>query len=246
MYTGLAVLLPGIHTYAGALIEVRLDSADILIGEQTTLHLTVTTDTGRRVFWPLPDGELMPGVEILALSQPDSAVADHRLIIRQDILITSFDSMLYLLPPFRVIDETDTVYSNQVALKVSTLPVDTDHPEEFYDIRDVWKPPFVLADYYPLIFGILIALILLFLVWYIVKRLRSNRSLVPFKRAEPPLPPHHEAIRELDRIRQKKLWQQGRHKEYHTQITDVLRRYLFRRYRFNAMEMTSYEILEAL
>jgi hypothetical protein len=245
MYMGLSVWLSGMATYAQTLIEVRLDTADILIGEQTTLHLTITTDTDRPVYWPLPADNLMPGVEILSLSQPDSTVVDHKLTIKQDILVTSFDSMLYLLPPFRVIDGTDTLYSNQVALKVSTLPVDTDHPEEFFDIKDVWKPPFVLADYYPLIFGIVIALIVLFLIWYVVKRLRNNRSLMPFKRVEPPLPPHDEAIRELDKIKGRKLCQQGRYKEYHTQITDALRHYLFRRYLFNAMEMTSHEILDA-
>ena len=45
-----------------------------------------------------------------------------------------------------VIDGADTVYSNQVALKVSTVPVNADKPEEFYDIKNVWKPPFVLAE----------------------------------------------------------------------------------------------------
>ncbi|MDR2139079.1 MAG: hypothetical protein LBP50_05990 [Tannerella sp.] len=246
MYAGLFALLSGMEVYARTVIEVKLDTADILIGEQTTLHLTITTDTGRQVYWPLPADNLMPGVEIVSLSQPDSTVTDHKLIVKQRMLITSFDSMLYLLPPFRVIDGADTIYSGQVALKVSTLPVDTEHPEEFFDIKEVWKPPFVLADYYPLIFGIVIALVILFLIGYVVKRLRSNRSLLPFRREEPQLPPHDAAIRELDRIKRKKLWQQGLHKEYHTQITDALRHYLSKRYTFNAMEMTSLEILEAL
>ncbi|MDR1676393.1 MAG: hypothetical protein LBR86_08000 [Tannerella sp.] len=246
MYIGLSVLLSSTKIHAQTLIEVRLDSAGILIGEQTMLQLTVTTDTDRQVYCPLPAGHLMPGVEILSVSPPDSTVTDRRLIIKQNILVTSFDSMLYLLPPFMVIDGTDTVYSNQVALKVSTLPVDMDRPGEFFDIKGIWKPPFVLADYYPLIFGIVTGLILLFLIGYVVMRLRSNRSLVPFRREEPQLPPHDEAIRELDRIKSKKLWQQGRHKEYHTQVTDALRHYLFRRYTFNAMEMTSHEILDVL
>ncbi|MDR1102430.1 MAG: hypothetical protein LBL42_01615 [Tannerella sp.] len=239
-------LLPGMATQAQTLIEVRLDTADILIGEQTTLHLTVTTDEGKQVYCPLPVDRLMPGVEILSLSQPDTTVIDRKLIIRRNMVVTSFDSLLYLLPPFMAIDGADTLYSAQVALKVSTLPVDTEHPEEFFDIKAVWKPPFVLADYYPLIFGILITLILLFLIWYIVMRLRSNRSLVPFRREEPQLPPHAEAMQELDRIKGRKLWQQGRYKEYYTQVTDTLRHYLFRRYAFNAMEMTSHEILETL
>ncbi|MDR3261151.1 MAG: hypothetical protein LBT78_04880 [Tannerella sp.] len=247
-YVWLSVILPGIKVYAlETLIDVRMDSADILIGEQTTLHLTITIDDGKTVYWPIPADKLMPGVEILSLSQPDSTVIDNgRLVIKQDILVTSFDSSLYLLPPFMAIENTDTVYSNQVALKVSTVPVNADAPEEFFDIKDVWNPPFVLADYYPLIFGILIILVIAFLIWYIVKRIRSRKSLTPFRKTEPELPPYDEAVKELDKIKQQKLWQQGRNKEYHTQLTDTLRHYMWRRYGFNAMEMTSYEILEMI
>ena len=85
----------------------------------------------------------MTGVEVLNLSKADSTeIENDRLVIKQDVLITSFDSSLYLLPPLKVIDGVDTVYSNQVALKVSTIPVNADKPEEFNDIKTVWKPPF--------------------------------------------------------------------------------------------------------
>ena len=165
------------------------------------------------------------------------------MVIKQDVLITSFDSSLYLLPPLKVIDGVDTIYSNQVALKVSTLPVNVENPEEFFDIKQVWKPPFVLADYYPIIIGILLVLLLAALAWYIWKRMRERKSLIPFKKEEPKLPPHEQAIKELDEIKQQKLWQQGRSKEYYTLITETLRRYMVDRFGINAMEMTSDEIL---
>lgn len=237
-------LLTGIT--AGAqqtLIDVKVDTADILIGEQTTLHVTVTTDPNRRIIIPLPGDTLMTGVEVLSVSDADSTVADGRLIIRRDILVTSFDSSLYLLPPFVAIDGADTIESDQVALKVSTVPVDVDNPEKFYDIKDVWKPPFVLADYYPWIFGILTALFIICVIGYLVQRYRRHRSEVPVKPAEPELPPYEAAIRELDSIKDRKLWQQGLNKEYYTQVTDTLRRYISRRYGVNAMEKTSEEIL---
>lgn len=99
---------------------------------------------------------------MLEIPKADSTLIENdRLLIEQDLLVTSFDSSLYLLPPFMVIDGADTVYSNQVALKVSTVPVNADKPEEFYDIKNVWKPPFVLADYYPWIFGVLLTLFLI-------------------------------------------------------------------------------------
>ena len=225
------------------LIDVKVDTADILVGEQTTLHVTVTTDPNRRIIIPLPSDTLMTGVEVISVSDADSTVADGRLVIRRDILVTSFDSSLYLLPPFIAIDGADTIASNQVALKVSTVPVDVDNPEKFYDIKDVWKPPFVLADYYPWIFGVLTALFLICVIGYLVQRYRRHRSEVPVKPAEPELPPYETAIRELDSIKDQKLWQQGLNKEYYTQVTDTLRRYISRRYGVNAMEKTSEEIL---
>jgi hypothetical protein len=230
------------------LIDVKIEEPDILIGEQTIVHLTVTVDNGKFVYWPVPLDTLMTGVEVLALSKPDTTLIDNnRLVINQDVLITSFDEALYLLPPFRVIDDRDTIYSNQIALKVSTIPVNVDAPDEFYDIKEVWKPPFVLADYYPLIFGILLTLFMICVIGYLVQRFKNRKSIEPEKKEIlPKIPPHEIAIRELDEIKQQKLWQQGRNKEYYTQITETLRRYIFRRFGINAMEMTSYEILELM
>lgn len=229
------------------LIDVSIDSAAILIGEQTMLHLTVTADQDRPVQVIIPNDTLMAGVELLNLSKADSTqIENNRLVIKQDLLITSFDSALYLLPPLKVIDGVDTVYSNQVALKVSTLPVNAENPEEYFDIKQVWKPPFVWADYLPILLGILLVLLLAAVAWYGWKRWREQKSLIPFKKEEPKLPPHEQAIKELDAIREQKLWQQGLNKAYYTQITETLRRYIDGRFGINAMEMTSGEILDLI
>ena len=229
------------------LIDVSIDSAAILIGEQTVLHLTVTADQDRPVQVIIPNDTLMAGVELLNLSKADSTqIENNRLVIKQDLLITSFDSALYLLPPLKVIDGVDTVYSNQVALKVSTLPINVENPEEYFDIKQVWKPPFVWADYLPILLGILLILLLAAAAWYGWKRWKEQKSLIPFKKEEPKLPPHEQAIKELDAIREQKLWQQGLSKAYYTQITETLRRYIDGRFGINAMEMTSGEILDLI
>ena len=229
------------------LIDVSIDSAAILIGEQTVLHLTVTADQDRPVQVIIPNDTLMAGVELLNLSKADSTqIENNRLVIKQDLLITSFDSALYLLPPLKVIDGVDTVYSNQVALKVSTLPVNAENPEEYFDIKQVWKPPFVWADYLPILLGILLVLLLAAVTWYGWKRWKEQKSLIPFKKEEPKLPPHEQAIKELDAIKEQKLWQQGLNKAYYTQITETLRRYIDGRFGINAMEMTSGEILDLI
>jgi len=229
------------------LIDVRIDEPDLMIGEQTMLHVTVTTDQDKQVLIPLPGNMLTEGVEVLNIFPPDTAdIKNNRMSIRYDLLITSFDSSLYLLPAFYVIDGSDTLYSNQVALKISSPDVDLEHPEEFFDIKNIWRPPFVLADYYALIYGVLFTLFLICVVGYFLQRMRNRPKKAEVVEEGPKLPPHELAMKELREIRERKLWQQGRNKEYFTEVTDTLRRYITARFGEPAMEKTSSEILEII
>jgi hypothetical protein len=126
---------------------------------------------------------------------------------------------------------------------VSTIPVNAEAPDEFYDIADIWKPPFVLADYYPYIIGFLVIWLLVAAIAYIIQRIRNRKPILPFMKEKPELQPHEKAFKELDQIKQQKLWQQGRNKEYYTLITETLRKYMAARFGFRAMDMTSSEIL---
>ena len=92
----------GTMTAQNALVDVRIDSAAILIGEQTALHLTVTTAKDKPVRILIPTDTLMKGVEILSVSAPDSTLIENdKLVIKQNLLLTSFDSSLYLSSPIR-------------------------------------------------------------------------------------------------------------------------------------------------
>ena len=228
-------------------IKASMDSAQILIGEQTRLRLEIAADKNSLLQLPFIADTLMRGVEVLAVSPPDTVdLGNNRRQIRYDYLITSFDSALYMLPAFKVVAGMDTFYSNQLALKVSTFPVDTESGN-FYDIKDIWKPPFILSDYvavFWIIFGICLLILLLL---YLIFRKKKKRSLLPFlKTDEPQLPPHVRALEALEIIKSEKLWQQGRDKEYHSQLTDVIRTYIEGRFGINALEMTSGEILQMI
>jgi hypothetical protein len=231
------------------IVDVQLDVANILIGEQTLLKLNVTSDRDKQLLIPLPapGNNLMQGVEVLYITPPDTADIDNnRVTITYDLVITSFDSALYLLPMFPVIDGVDTLFSNQVALKVVSPDVDVDNPEKYYDIKTIWKPPFVLSDYYALIYGVLFTLFIICVIGYFVQKMRNRKPKDVEVKAVLKLPPHEQAIRELKKIREQKLWQQGRNKEYYTEVTDTLRRYITSRYGISVMERTTAEILEII
>ena len=60
---GLAFLCCGkVVAQQRPLVDVAIDSAAILIGEQTVLHLTVTADQDRPVQVVIPNDTLMAGV----------------------------------------------------------------------------------------------------------------------------------------------------------------------------------------
>ncbi|HOY38067.1 MAG: hypothetical protein KBB11_00605 [Bacteroidales bacterium] len=82
------------------------------------------------------------------------------------------------------------------------------------------------------------------ILYYFVFRKKGIKNI--FRRIPPPEPPHIVALRELNRIRDEKKWQNGKTKEYYTELTDVLRKYFEGRFGVNAMEMTSDEILNAM
>ncbi|MDR2804616.1 MAG: hypothetical protein LBB85_03090, partial [Dysgonamonadaceae bacterium] len=224
-----------------------IDSAQILIGEQTRLHLEIAVNKTASLQLPFITDTLTQGIEVVDITPLDTIdLGNNRMRIQYDYLITSFDSALYMLPPFKIIAGIDTFYSNRVALKVSTLPVDTESGN-FYDIKDVWKPPFVLADYATIFYLIFAACVLILLILYIIFRRKKHRPILPFKKEEKiVLPPHVRAIQALDAIKSEKLWQQGKDKEYHSKLSDILRRYIDERFGINAMEMTSGQILQTI
>jgi hypothetical protein len=60
---------------------------------------------------------------------------------------------------------------------------------------------------------------------------------------KPKEPAHVVALRELDRIKDEKLWQKDKTKQYYSEVTDVIRTYIEDRFEIRAMEQTTDEIM---
>lgn len=225
-------------------IKAEIDSTNLMIGEQTVIHLEVAAEKNQMLQLPFVTDTLMRGVEVLGISKIDTIdIGNNRLQYKYDYLVTSFDAGIYLLPPFKVIAENDTAYSKELALKVSTYEVNVEEPN-YFDIKEIRKPKFVLKDYLPQMLYTLLALLIIVTAIYIIDRLRKQKTLIPFKKEEPYIPPYIVALHKLDEVKSKKMWQQGKVKEYHSEISDALRTYIEGRFGINAMEMTSGETLD--
>jgi hypothetical protein len=84
-------------------------------------------------------------------------------------------------------------------------------------------------------------------VWFGLKFLkRFRRSKNEPEIVTIPDPAHIIAFRELEKLRDEKLWQSGEVKMYYTRVTEILRQYLENRFRIWSLELTTRETLDAL
>ena len=229
-------------------VDAKIDSLQILIGEQAKVQLQVAMDAKQRAVFPSFIDTLVRGVEIVDIAKPDTQYLNdrQRMLITQEYTVTSFDSALYYIPPMGVKIDNKEYKSKALALKVYSMPVDTLHPDQFFGQKTVMKAPFAWEDWYGLIACSFLALPLLGLLIYLIIRIRDNKPIIRKVKVEPKLPPHQLAMKEIERIKTEKIWQKGQSKEYYTELTDALRTYIKNRFGFNALEMTSSEIIDKL
>ena len=244
-----------------ASVQASVQPAEIQIGEQALINLKVIAPKDKIVQFPVYQKEIIPGLEVLTMLPPDTVIENNVATMNFKYVVTSFDSTLYYVPHMPVFDGTDTIYSNSFGLKV-TSPVLKDSTVAYLekmntgqtdsidfrqlqlnDIKPVQKPAFVWTDYLWILWIVLGLILLLLLIGLIIVLVLRKKNKGYFFTPPQVLPPHVRALQELDKLRAGKIWQQGREKEFYTKITDILRVYMFERYRINAMEMTSGEIL---
>ncbi len=231
-------------------VDASIDSLQLFIGQQAKIKLEVSCDADKKLRFPnLKENDtIISGVELLHIEKADTQFLNDkkRMLITQEYIITSFDSALYYLPPFEVLVDEVPYQSKSLALNVLSVPVDVSQPDQFFGPKVIMKPPFVWDDWALSIWLSVCILPLIVLIVYLVVRYNDNKPIIRTVKVTPKLPPHQLAMKEIERIKAEKRWQKGDPKGYYTELTDALRIYIQERYGFNALEMTSTEIIEHL
>ena len=163
-------------------------------------------------------------------------------------VLTSFQDTLYYLPPLKVKVNGQEYNTNQLALKVLTVDVDTTDYEKYYGPKDVQDNPFnwELDDWAVPFWLSVLLLVLMAIGYYLYLRLRDNKPVIARIRIVKRLLPHQKAMKAIEEIKADRMVTAEDPKEYYTRLTDALRKYIEERYGFSAMEMTSSEIIDRL
>jgi hypothetical protein len=230
-------------------VEATISPIEMLVGQQVQVTVKATMPEGAQALFPVfkPTQQLTPGVEVLASTEQGvRSVADGQVERSVVYTLTSFDDTLYYLPPFVVKVDGKPYESKSLALKVLGIEVDTVHVDQFFGPKDVQDNPFQWSDWSLLFWLSVLMLLLMAVGYYLYLRLRDNKPIITRIRIVKRLLPHQKAMKEIEQIKADKMQNAENPKEYYTKLTDTLRKYIEDRYGFNAMEMTSSEIIERL
>lgn len=230
-------------------VRSSFDSTRIYIGDQVRFNITIEKPAGLKLILPSLRDTLIKNIEIVSGPVVDSSSLGGKIKIIQRYLVTSFDSGRYQVPPvYAEVKNADGLkrfysdYSLLEVMRVRMAPPDT--VSKIFDIVRPYRAPVTVGDVLPWVLVTAVAAALAWLAFRYIKKLRSAG-----KEAEivvNPDPAHVIALRDLERLRDEKLWQNGEIKKYYTRLTEVLRQYLENRYRVYSLELTTNETLAAL
>ncbi len=231
-------------------VTAAFDSARIYIGDQINFTITIDQPSGAKLVLPYFKDTLNKQIEILSGPVIDSStISGGKIRIIEKYLITSFDSGLYKIDPVFAESKSEnglkrfySDYSMLEVMRVKIAPPDT--TSKIFDIIKPYRAPVTIGEILP---WLLLAILAALIIWFIIrvaKRLKKDKAEV--KIPVNPDPAHVIAFRELEKLKEEKLWQNGEIKKYYTRLTEVLRQYLENRFEVFSLELTTSETLGAL
>jgi len=210
----------------------------LTIGDPFEIILTLTYPQNTDISEPFVDSIEPFGI----LDQKNKIVQEKGFITNTyEMRVVAFNAGELEMPAFLFLhthDNTiDTLKSNTVPVAITSVM-----PEDMSDINDL-KKAVEFPNYLPLIVaGItLICAIAGYFGYKYLKKLKKARAI-----AKPVVPPWIEAIIAIENIPIKEWIEKGLIKKYYYALSEILKRYIERRFEFNAAEQTTTEIMANL
>ena len=229
-------------------VQSKISSDSLMIGDQAmfTIHVEAADDVVFRM--PVLTDTLSRNLEVLAPFGADTTrTGEGSWVIDHSYIITGFEPGLQMVPAQRVIYKfnsiTDTALSMPLMIEVYAPAVDTS--QQIKPIKAPLNTPLTFKEILPwAVLGIIVWLVgtLIYALIWMYRQRRRDPEIFSIRPLEPA---HVIAFRDLDRLKELKLWESGQVKLFYTQLTEITRRYIERQYGVPALERTTDEILEA-
>lgn len=222
-------------------VELSSSVDDVTAEVGQILHYTLEVNHAEGLELQVPDiGAQMAGLSITDIEEPPPETRDGRVIRKRIYSLRADLAGSYPIPEVMVGYLTEdgqpaTSIAPAVFIEVAS-PGEDGGTLELKDIKANIVPE---KDRIPLILGAA-ALAVLAALAFVIYRLSRRPKLVP---ALPPSPPWVVARQELAALEARDLIRQGEHRLYFFELSEILRRYMERRFSVPAMEQTSEEVM---
>lgn len=228
--------LPGIE------IQTSVDLAEAFIGDPITYQVTIVHDSGIHLF-PPPLGANLGAFDVRDFEPHDETqLKDGRVKSETRFVLSTFTTGDYIIPPlpmmFELPDKTRRIMlSEAVPIRIKSLlenagdSVDIRPLKPPYEFPRVWTPYLVAAG-----IVLLLAAVALF-VWRRMRRTVESGEPVDSR------PPWEMAFEKLAFLRERKLPDQGKYKEFYIELTEIVRAFLGRVYGVPVLDMTTTEFM---
>ncbi len=230
-------------------VTVKTDTSSYLIGDKINLVFEIIHPQATKIIFPDIQDSIKPLEQLYAdtprtYSRPDGLVRDVYLFH-----VAAYDSIKKYSKSFNIPYSIpgDSIarlaQSNVLELSITRVTVDTT-----IEIRDL-KGPLTEEDnrpFYKKYWWVLLILFLLLITagaFIYLKYFRKEKPVIEYKVQ---LTPEQLALQRLKLLEQKQLWQNGEFKEYHSEITEIIREFFENRFSFNALKLTTNETVEEL
>jgi len=240
-YYVLSILLT-LKLYAQSVsVLASVDSSDYLVGDFINYTLEVRADKNIQITIPFIRDSLKK-VEIIKELEPLSKEENNIKVATFGFILSYYDSASITIPPIAIRYKTPgdnqekIVLSNPVTFNVHKVKV-----QQQAEIKDVKKPIKIPLDWKFILLIAIIVIILLALAIIYYRRYKKKKAEQPVKKQIIRIPAHVRALTALNNLESEQLWQKGKIKEYHSNITGIIRGYFEERFNLPALELTTSE-----
>ena len=214
-------------------VTSSVDSTNIRIGEQITYKIEVNSNPEDLVVFP--EGETFSPLEMVESLQPDTIRNNGNYKLLKEYFLTQFDSGKYVIPSQEVLIQNRTYRTDSFAVEVKDVIVDTTK-QNLYPLKPsvTVSPGFSIPDW---LWWLLAILAVAGAAVYLIVRKRKSDDKVR------ELPPYEEAMVQLKQLDNSGLLENREIREYYSQLSFAVRKYLDRKIYDHGLERTTGELI---
>jgi len=223
----------------------KTDKSQYLIGDYIRVQLNVTADSTYVLDWPAEND--LTSYDLITSNPIDTTRINNAFHLSQEIVYSIYDSGVYYLPqikiPYKKLRDTTTyfVFSDSALFIVQTVPVDT--TLTIKPIKEVIEVKVINYTWIFIVCGLLLFTGIGVIIYFVFFK---NKIKIAIKEKVNTISYYDKTIQLLKELDANKLWQKDDLKQYYSELTEILRSYMEKRFGINALESTSDEIIAQL